>query len=227
MRGRLIKDYYHGLNILALLYFSPATLFHKINALPWYLDTLRAWADSLGYHAGDAILDVGCATGRHTQHLARQGAVAYGADKSPEMLQKANLSNTDGARFVLANALNLPFENNCFEYVVAASLINIIPEPAMAMRELARVCKPEGKVSVLVPHAGVLDEQVAHLVKYLNLSGFSRAALTAWHRLAPKMRREKLLEYFGSAGFHNTHSETHLGGMVMTVTGTRCINGLG
>lgn len=52
MKSRLIVDYYYRLNILALSCFSPATLFHKINALLWYLGTLRTWSDSFGYQTG-------------------------------------------------------------------------------------------------------------------------------------------------------------------------------
>ena len=225
MKSRLIVDYYHRLNILALSCFNPSTLFHKINALPWYLGLLRTWSDSLGYRTGDSVLDVGCATGQLTTYMAHRGVVAYGVDKSTKMLQKANTSDIDGARFELASALDLPFENKRFDYVIAASLINIISEPTIALIEMARVCKPDGKVSVLVPQAGITDEDVASLANYMNLTGFSRAALTAWHRRAPKMQQEKLLEYFSNAGFHNTYIETYLGGMVMTVTGTSRING--
>lgn len=214
-------DYYYRLNILALLCFSPATLFHKINALPWYMGALRTWSDCLGYQTGDSILEVGCATGQLTKYMARRGAVAHGVDKSPKMLQKANASNIDGARFELASALDLPYENGRFDFVTAASLLNIISEPETATGEMARVCKPGGTVSVLVPQAGIADEDIAKLADHLNLSGFSREALRAWHRQAPKMQRETLLGYFSYAGLHEVCSASYLGGMVLAMTGTR------
>lgn len=219
MNRQVIRNHFYRLNILALLYFSPATLFFRINALPWYAGTLQVWLDALGYRSGDAILEVGCATGQLTRYLARHGAVVHGVDNSPKMLRKANASATEGASFVLASATDLPFENHRFDYIVAASLINIISEPETALREMARVCKPGGKVSVLVPQKGMAD--VETLADHLNLSGFSRAALMAWHRHAPKMEPRKLLEYFGNAGLQAKHVETHLSGMVMTVTGIR------
>lgn len=221
-----IVDAYHDLNILGLLYFSPATFFDKINGLPWYQGTLHKWADGLGRQTGESILEVGCASGQLTKYMARWGAIALGVDKSTEMLQKAQASETDGALFELASALDLPFENNHFDYTIAASLINIISEPEKALGEMVRVCKPGGKVSVLVPQAGLMDDVVTNLANELNLSGFSRAALIAWHRRAPKMQREKLLAYFNHAGLQHICSETHLNGMVVTVTGTCCANGL-
>lgn len=219
--SRVIKDSYYRLYILALLRLSPATLFHKINALPWYRGTLQSWADSLEYQTGDSILETGCATGLLTQYMARCGAVTYGVDKSPKMLRLANTPNTNGAHFELASALALPYENNRFDCVIAASLINIISEPSVAMREMVRVCKPAGKISVLVPQAGVVDEDIVNLANRLDLSGFSRGALTAWHRHAPKIQREKLLEYFRHAGLRKVGSATYLDGMVLTVTGEK------
>ncbi len=209
--------YYHRLHLLALLLTSPATLFHKLNELGWYQDTLRAWANPLGYQAGDSILEVGCATGQLSHYLAQRGALAFGVDKSPKMLQRAKASYTDGAAFELASALDLPFDSNCFDYVIAASLLNIVPDPTTVIFEMARVCKPGGKVSVLVPQAGF--EAIDNLVDDLDLSGFSREALMAWHRKAPKMSAETLRQYFGHAGLHGISSEPYLDGMVLTVTG--------
>ena len=43
----------------------------------------------LGLHAGQAILDVGCGTGRHSLELARRGYRCTGIDLSPDMLSVA------------------------------------------------------------------------------------------------------------------------------------------
>ncbi|MBZ0092977.1 MAG: class I SAM-dependent methyltransferase [Sulfuricellaceae bacterium] len=211
----------HRLYILTCLYFSPATLFDKINALPWYRDALCSWADSLGCQAGDSILEVGCATGRLTRHLAQRGALAHGVDTSPRMLRKAQAANPGVARFELASALDLPYANERFDFVIAASLLNILAEPEAAMSEMARVCRPGGTVSVLVPQAGMSGEAIAKLADRLNLSGFSREALRTWHRRAPKMQRDTVLEYFSAAGLHEVCCASHLAGMVLTVTGSR------
>ncbi|MHB9117820.1 MAG: class I SAM-dependent methyltransferase [Burkholderiales bacterium] len=214
-------DRIYRLYIQACLYFSPATLFDRINALPWYRDALCSWADGLGCQAGDSILEVGCATGRLTRHLAQRGALAHGVDTSPRMLRKARAANPGGARFELASALDLPYASERFDFVIAASLLNILAEPEAAMSEMARVCRPGGTVSVLVPQAGMSDEAIARLADRLNLSGFSRAALTTWHRRAPKMQRDTVLGYFYAASLHEAANTTYLGGMVLAVSGSR------
>lgn len=217
----MISGIYHRLYIQAGLLFSPAALFDKINALPWYRETLRSWADSLDYQAGDAILEVGCATGRLTQYLAQRGALAHGVDASPHMLRKAQASNIAGARFKSGSALDLPYASEGFDCAIAASLLNILAEPQAVLNEMARICKPGGTVSVLVPQAGMSGEAIARLADNLELSGFSREALRTWHRRAPKMQQETLLGYFSHAGLHEIASASYLDGMVLTITATR------
>ena len=221
MTNNLIVNVYHNASIIGLMYLRPATLFHRINTLPWYKGTLQTWSGSLRYRAGDSILEVGCASGQLTKHMSNLGAIAHGVDKSAKMLQMANTSNTAGAHFAQASALDLPFDNKRFDYILAASLINIISEPEMALREMVSVCKPGGKVTVLVPLAGMMNEDVASLANELDLTGFSRAALTAWHRRAPKMQSGKLLEYFARAGLLHTSHITYLNGMVVAMTGSK------
>jgi len=212
-------DAWHQLHILCLMLFKPVTLFDKTYTLPWYQQTLQAWIDSLEFREGDAILEVGCATGQLTQYMANQCLNALGVDNSRDMLRQARASMTGKACFKLGSALHLPLGNNQFDYVIAASLLNIIKQPELVMNEMRRVCKPGGKISVLVPLAGMTDEALEHLANELRLSGFSLAVLTTWHRRAPKMQQEKIIEYFNRAGLQHIECTTYLKCMVLTVSG--------
>lgn len=218
--AHLNRDIFYHIYITGLMLFKPATLFHKINSLPWYQQTLHQWFASLQAEAGSAILEVGCATGQLTEHIGRQGMNVVGVDYSARMLKLAEKSSSRNVRFERADALNLPFEVNQFDHVIAGSLLNILPQPELALNEMLRICKPGGKISVLVPLAGMSDQAVAELASELKLSGFSRAVLSTWHRRGPKMQQAKLLQYFTNAGLHNIDSITYLNGMVLTVTGT-------
>lgn len=213
-------DICHSIYITGLMLFKPATLFHKINNLPWYQQTLRQWFTSLKCDTCNTILEVGCATGQLTEYISRQGMMVVGVDHSARMLKLAKRSISSNVRFERANVLSLPFEDNQFDYVFAASLLNTLSQPQLALSEMMRVCKPGGKISLLVPLAGMSDQAVAELTYELNLSGFSRAVLTTWHRRAPKMQQEKLLEYLIHAGLHNIDCITYLNGLVLTATGT-------
>jgi len=137
------------------------------------------------------------------------------------MVKLANNTISSNVRFERADALSLPFVNNQFDHVIAGSILNILSQPQRALDEMLRVCKPGGKVSVLVPLAGMTNQAVNGLARDLNLSGFSLAALQTWHLRAPKMQRALLTGYFKNAGLSRLEEQTYLQGLVITMTGTK------
>lgn len=103
--------------------------------------------------AGSQVLDLACGTGDLT--LAFQRKVAgpvVGADFTPPMLpiahRKATKRNVD-CRFVCADALRLPFIAKAFDAASIAFGIRNVDDPVQALREMARVTKPGGRVVVL------------------------------------------------------------------------------
>jgi ubiquinone/menaquinone biosynthesis C-methylase UbiE len=140
MIKQTIAGTYHAISILALMAFNPALLFQKINALPWYQEALHNWLASVSINKGDTLLEAGCATGQLVQYMSSRGVIVHGVDKSAQMLQQAHKFNTDAATFALASVMDLPYESNRFDFIIAASLINVVAEPEIALREMVRVC---------------------------------------------------------------------------------------
>ena len=100
---------------------------------------------------GQATLEVGCGEGRVTRDLAARGHRVTAVDASPTLLAAAEQEMRD-AEYVLADAANLPFDNNRFDLVVAYnSLIDIQDMPG-AVRQVQRVLTPEGRFCVCVTH---------------------------------------------------------------------------
>jgi SAM-dependent methyltransferase len=58
------------------------------------------------------------------------------------------------ARVVRGTAYDLPFADDSFDRVVAAEVLEHLPQDERAMRELFRVLKPGGLVAVTVPRWG-------------------------------------------------------------------------
>jgi ubiquinone/menaquinone biosynthesis C-methylase UbiE len=217
MSGAVSLFYYYVL-ILMLLAFRPALLFQKINSLPWYKKMLTGWVDALQYKQGDQVLEIGCATGELSRYMAQQGLAVNAVDYSAAMLKIAARSNTNGISYQKADVEKLPFPDNTFDLVLAASVINIVPDPLAALAEMRRVCKPGGRISVLVPKEGMENSNITRLIVDLGLKGFSRSALMTWHSSAPKMRAETLLEHCHQAGIQKTKTSTNLNGMILTVS---------
>jgi SAM-dependent methyltransferase len=117
-----------------------------------------AW---LGAGDGAAWLDVGCGTGALSQAvLAAAGpSVVVGADPSVGFLTHARARLGDGrARFVAADALDLPVPAARFDVVVSGLVLNFVPGPVRAVREMARVSRPGGRVAAYVwDYAGRME----------------------------------------------------------------------
>ena len=92
---------------------------------------------------GDA-LDLGCGNGKTVSTLVDLGYSVTGVDFSEEAVGLCRASYGDGARFVAADLLDLPFADGSFDYVTAVHVLEHIDEGDMprAASEIARVMRP-------------------------------------------------------------------------------------
>lgn len=212
--------WFYAIQIRLLILFYPPKLFQKINQLSWYQKLLHEWINRQHFLPKSKILEVGCATGALSEYLFKHAYQPIGVDSSKRMIKVAK-AHFESIEFQVANTYALPFEDNYFDAVVSASLINILPDRKKAILEMLRVCKVEGKVSILIPLKGFDGKSLELLQRELNLQGFSKTALTMWHKSAPKVSLEEVRALFESNGFHNIEMEQYLNGMIMTITVTK------
>jgi SAM-dependent methyltransferase len=113
---------------------------------------------------GDVLLDLGAGAGRHAAEACRRGATVVALDMSAPDLKEARdrISDVnpqlDRGIAVQGDALRLPFADATFDRIIAAEVMEHIPDDIGAMDELARVLKPGGLAAVTVPRWG--PEQV-------------------------------------------------------------------
>lgn len=95
------------------------------------------------------VLDLAAGTGVSTAELERSGAFAVGCDFSLGMLRAGKASRGRGrVRFVAGDGMHLPFADGVFDAAtIAFGLRNVADAPA-ALRELARVVRPGGRLVV-------------------------------------------------------------------------------
>jgi len=144
--------------------------------------TSRGREKAVGYiNASDAtdVLEVGVGTGLALP-LYREGLSVTGIDFSDEMLSKAQAKVGDlGLRHVKAlkqmDARELRFDDESFDAVAAMHIVSVVPEPERVMAEMARVCKPGGKI-VITNHfareAGFLSIIERLSAPFANLLGW-------------------------------------------------------
>ena len=97
----------------------------------------------LGDVQGKKVLDIGAGTGRLTLQLAKRGAEVTAVDISEEMLKKLRSKNEE-VRIVIADAEDLPFDNDAFDIVVSAFLVVHLKDPTRFFDEVYRVLKDGG-----------------------------------------------------------------------------------
>lgn len=99
-----------------------------------------------GFPKAAPLLEVGCATGEGSAHLAELGYTRVtGVDIDAEAIAQAR-ENCPGVRFVCADARHLPFADGAFEGIISEAAFSVIDGKAEAAREYARVLAPGGLV---------------------------------------------------------------------------------
>lgn len=105
------------------------------------------------------LLDVGTGTGAVAAAAVARGARVVAVEPDGQMRAHARIAAP--AATVLAGGVpGLPFADGAFDATVANFVVNHVPDPPAAVRDLARVTRPGGRVAVTVwpEHRGVLDD---------------------------------------------------------------------
>lgn len=104
---------------------------------------------------GKKLLEIGCGLGTDLLEFAKGGAVVTGVDLTPRSIELVR------KRFDLygypvdarvADAENLPFEENAFDIVYSFGVLHHTPNTRKAIREVRRVLKPGGKIIIMLYH---------------------------------------------------------------------------
>lgn len=109
------------------------------------------WIDELGLPSGARAIDIGCGAGSLSVALAQRGLEVCAIDSTPAMVtltgqavQEAGVAERVSVGTGDVHALEYPDES--FDLVVALGVLPWIAGPDLALREMARIVKPDGYV---------------------------------------------------------------------------------
>jgi SAM-dependent methyltransferase len=110
----------------------------------------------IGAVAGARVLELGCGSGPYSLWLAGHGAQVVGLDLSQTMISLAQERARERgvqADFRVADIRDpLPFNAAEFDLVFSATALHYVEDLGPAMREVARVMKPEARLVASVLH---------------------------------------------------------------------------
>ena len=126
-------------------------------------EVLKEKVDFVKPQATDVVLDIACGPGAFVLALAPRVHIAWGTDLTPEMLRRARAYQAEkqilNAAFVRGDAEQLPFPASTFDLVSCQCTFHHLPKPQLALREMIRLVKPEGRLLIIDPLAPESDSK--------------------------------------------------------------------
>ena len=113
------------------------------------------------------VLDIGCGTGLNSKIIRELGYDVQGIDISDEAIKRYNLNGFHGQVFNIDEGL--PFEDNTFDLVFMAEVIEHLVNPEFAIEEIHRILKKEnGILLISTPNSSLYIYRFLHLLGYTS-----------------------------------------------------------
>lgn len=201
--------------------------------IKWRNDTMK----KMNVPNGAKALDVCCGTADWTIALAeaagKDGEVV-GLDFSKNMLkigeEKLKDRNLDQAALIHGNAMELPFEDNSFDYVTIGFGLRNVPDYNQVLREMYRVLKPGGMAVCLETSQPTMPgfKQAYRLYFRFIMPMFGKLFAKSYDEYSwlqesakdfPGMK--ELAKMFSEAGFVNVEYKPYSGGVAAVHIGRK------
>ena len=132
-------------------YEAVAGLYDRMEAVVEWLGVRALRRDVFGRARG-RVLEVAIGTGKNLPFYPPQVEAIVGVDLSPAMLEVARHRAAKlpvEVELLEADAEALPFPDAAFDTVASALSTCTFPDPVQALREMRRVCRPDGQILLL------------------------------------------------------------------------------
>jgi ubiquinone/menaquinone biosynthesis C-methylase UbiE len=118
---------------------------------------------------GSRALEIGVGTGKNLPYYP-PGVKISAIDFSHRMLSRARkkaLQNNLKVEFLEMDAQQLAFPDDYFDTVFATFVFCSVPDPVLGLKELRRICKPNGRL-ILLEHMRPTNPVLGYLFDLLN-----------------------------------------------------------
>jgi len=199
----------------------------------WRKDTMKR----MNVQKGQKALDLCCGTGDWTIALAEsvgESGHVIGLDFSKNMLkvgeEKISSKNLRNVELIYGNAMELPFEDNTFDFVTIGFGLRNVPDYMKVLQEMRRVLKPGGKAVCLETSQPTMFgfKQLYFLYFRYIMPLFGKLFAKSYKEYSwlqesarefPGMK--ELAKMFEEAGFKDVYFKPYSGGVAAVHFGTK------
>ncbi|MFW6270470.1 MAG: class I SAM-dependent methyltransferase [Bacillota bacterium] len=153
---------------IAAIYDKVELILEKAKIGVWRENLWQRVAENVPPNDGK-LLEAGVGTGKNIEYYPENIEI-YAIDFSEKMLDRARLKAkkyNKNINLINMDIQNLEFADNYFDIIVTSCVFCSVPDPVQGLKELKRVCKPEGKI-IMLEHMRTKKEPVGKVMDMFN-----------------------------------------------------------
>ncbi len=148
--------------------------YNRISGIYGVMDRMikKEWRLQLLSNVSGEVLEAGLGTGANLHYYPEAIQSLTGVDFSEGMLRHAKEKAAQETfpfpiKLMEEDIQELPFADNSFDSVVATCVFCSVPDPVAGLKELQRVCKPDGRIFML-EHMKSENKLIGAIMDMLN-----------------------------------------------------------
>ncbi|QAA32822.1 class I SAM-dependent methyltransferase [Clostridium manihotivorum] len=149
--------------------YNRASRFYDILESPMEMMSLKEWRINLMKELKGKVLEVGVGTGKNIEYYPDNIDITA-IDFSEKMLEKAREKSEKYNKQVTLlqmDAQDMNFQDNTFDMVFTTCVYCSVPDPMKGLKEMRRVCKPNGKI-IMIEHVRSENKILGLIMDILN-----------------------------------------------------------
>lgn len=149
--------------------YNRASKFYDILESPMEMMSLKEWRINLMKELKGKVLEVGVGTGKNIEYYPDNIDITA-IDFSEKMLGKARekaQKYNKQVTLLQMDAQDMDFQDNTFDMVFTTCVYCSVPDPIKGLKEMRRVCKPNGKI-IMIEHVRSEKKILGLIMDILN-----------------------------------------------------------
>ncbi|UZQ48920.1 class I SAM-dependent methyltransferase [Clostridium kluyveri] len=149
--------------------YNRASKFYDILESPMEMMSLKEWRINLMKELKRKVLEVGVGTGKNIEYYPDNIDITA-IDFSEKMLGKARekaQKYNKQVTLLQMDAQDMDFQDNTFDMVFTTCVYCSVPDPIKGLKEMRRVCKPNGKI-IMIEHVRSEKKILGLIMDILN-----------------------------------------------------------